>query len=231
MTYNEKHNEANLESNRDGHSHNQSWNCGVEGETDDAQILALRQRQVRNLLTTLFFAQGVPMLLAGDELYRTQRGNNNAYCQDNEISWIDWSVLKQDDSLLQFVRGLSALRRAHPELRRDTFLKGALHASHARDISWWHAGGHEMSDPEWNDPDLRTLAIGLGGTASSPDMLLLMNPTEAQIEFQLPSFSGGPGWQVVIDTAHPVGVLAGFRLPAGAVKVGAHQALALQRVR
>jgi glycogen operon protein len=231
VTYNEKHNEANLESNRDGHSHNQSWNCGVEGETDDAQIHTLRQRQVRNLLTTLFFAQGVPMLLAGDELYRTQRGNNNAYCQDNEISWIDWSVLKQDDSLLQFVRGLSALRRAHPELRRDTFLKGALHASHARDISWWHAGGHEMSDPEWNDPDLRTLAIGLGGTASSPDMLLLMNPTEAQIEFQLPSFSGGPGWQVVIDTAHPVGVLAGFRLPAGAVKVGAHQALALQRVR
>ena len=131
------------------------------------------------------------MLLSGDELYRTQRGNNNAYCQDNEISWVDWSGLEKDDSLLEFVRGLSALRRAHPELRRDTFLKGALHASHDRDISWWHAMGHEIADGEWNDPELRTLAIGLGGTTSSPDMLLLLNPTEAECEFRLPS-SGPP---------------------------------------
>jgi glycogen operon protein len=230
VTYNERHNEANLEQNRDGHANNQSWNCGVEGETDDVAINTLRRRQVRNLLTTLFLAQGVPMLLAGDELYRTQRGNNNAYCQDNEISWIDWSGLAEDDSLLEFVRGLSALRRAHSELRRDTFLKGALHASHARDISWWHAAGHEIADPEWNDPDLRTLAIGLGGTTSSPDMLLLLNPTETECEFQLPSFKTANGWDVVIDTAHPIGVLSGFRLPAGPVKVGPHQALALQRV-
>jgi glycogen operon protein len=230
VTYNERHNEANLEHNRDGHANNHSWNCGVEGETDDLQINTLRRRQVRNLLTTLFFAQGVPMLLSGDELYRTQRGNNNAYCQDNEISWVDWSWLEQDDSLLEFVRGLSALRRAHPELRRDTFLKGALHASHARDISWWHAMGHEIADGEWNDPELRTLAIGLGGTTSSPDMLLLLNPTEAECEFRLPSFRTAIGWNVVIDTAHPVGVLSGFRLPPGPVKVGPHQALALQRV-
>jgi isoamylase len=230
VTYNERHNEANLEQNRDGHSNNHSWNCGVEGETEDLKINTLRRRQVRNLLTTLFFAQGVPMLLAGDELYRTQRGNNNAYCQDNEISWVDWSGLQDDDSLLQFVRGLAALRRAHPELRRDTFLKGALHASHARDISWWHAAGHEIADQEWNDAELRTLAVGLGGTTASPDMLLLLNPTETECAFELPSFKLASGWDVVVDTAHPVGVLSGFRLPAGPVKVGPHQALALQRV-
>jgi len=228
VTYNEKHNEANLEENRDGHSNNQSWNCGVEGPTEDVKIIALRRRQVRNLLTTLFFAQGVPMLLAGDELYHTQKGNNNAYCQDNEISWLNWSELKEDDSLLQFVRGLAALRRAYPELRRDTFLKGALHAAHARDISWWHANGHEMADQEWNDPELRTIAVGMGGTAASPDALLLINPTETECEFALPSFKSG-AWEVVVDTAHPVGVLAGFRLPPGAVKVGPFQALALKR--
>jgi glycogen operon protein len=183
------------------------------------------------MLTTLFFAQGVPMLLAGDELYRTQRGNNNAYCQDNEISWIDWAGLKADDSLLHFVMGLSALRRALPELRRDTFLKGALHTSHTRDISWWHAGGHELADQEWNDPELRTLGVGLGGTASSPDMLLLLNPTEAECEFQLPSVGGTSGWDVVVDTAHPVGLLSGFQLPAGPVMVGPYQTLALKRVR
>jgi len=231
VSYNEKHNEANLEQGRDGHNHNQSWNCGVEGPTDDVHIVALRRRQVRNLLTTLFFAQGVPMLLAGDELYRTQRGNNNAYCQDNEISWLDWNGLKEDDSLLQFVRGLSALRRSLPELRRDTFLKGALQASHARDISWWHESGHELADQEWNDPELRTLAVGLGGTAASPDLLLLLNPTEAECEFKLPSFASGSNWEVVIDTGHPVGILSGSRLPTGPVNVGAYQTLALQRVR
>ena len=170
VSYNERHNEANLENNRDGHSNNHSWNCGVEGPTDDAHVIALRRRQVRNMLTTLFFSQGVPMLLAGDELYRTQNGNNNAYCQDNQISWVDWDGLKADDSLLQFVRALAASRRARPELRRDTFLKGALHASHSRDICWWHPAGHEMADQEWNDPDQRCLGVGLGGTASAPEL-------------------------------------------------------------
>ena len=229
VSYNERHNEANLEGNRDGHSNNQSWNCGVEGPTDDLHIATMRRRQVRNMLTTLFFAQGVPMLLAGDELYRTQNGNNNAYCQDNEISWVDWDGLKADDSLLHFVRGLAALRRAHGELRRETFLKGALQASHARDISWWHASGHELADPEWNDPDLRTLAVGFGGTASSPDLFLLLNPTEAECEFQIASFTQFH-WDVVLDTAHPVGILTGSRLPEGPVKVGPYQTLALQRV-
>jgi glycogen operon protein len=171
------------------------------------------------------------MLLAGDELYRTQQGNNNAYCQDNEISWVNWAGLKDDDSLLQFVCALSALRRAHPELRRDTFLKGALHTSHSRDVSWWHASGHELTDQEWNDPELRTLGIRLAGSTSSPDLLLLLNPTESECEFNLPMFTDASGWDVVLDTAHPVGVLAGFRLPTGPLKVGAYQTLVLQRGR
>jgi isoamylase len=229
VSYNERHNEANLEQNRDGHSNNQSWNCGVEGPSDDPHVIALRRRQVRNLLTTLFFSQGVPMLLAGDELYRTQKGNNNAYCQDNEISWIDWGGLKADDGLLQFVRGLSALRQSHPELRRDTFLKGALHTSRSRDVSWWHPSGHELKDHEWNDPDLRCLGVGFGGTANAPDLLLLLNPTDAEIEFQLPS-QPATAWDVILDTAHPVGIFSGARLPAGPVKVGSYQTLALQRV-
>jgi isoamylase len=230
VSYNERHNEANLEGNRDGHSNNHSWNCGVEGPTDDVHVNALRRRQVRNMLTTVFFAQGVPMLLAGDELYRTQKGNNNAYCQDNEISWIDWSGLKDDDSLLQFVRSLSALRRARPELRRDRFLKGALQASHSRDISWWHPNGHELADQEWNDPELRSLAVAFGGNTAQQDLMLLLNPTEEEIEFRLPSLNSQQHWEVVIDTGHPVGVLSGFRLPAGPVKVGPHQTLVLHRV-
>ena len=171
---------------------------------------------MRNLLTTLFFSQGVPMLLAGDELYRTQNGNNNAYCQDNEISWVDWGGLKADDSLLQFVRALSALRRARPELRRDTFLKGALQASHTRDICWWHPDGHEMADQEWNNPDLRSLGVGSGrhGVVARTCCCCSI-PTEAECEFQLPSRMPAVDWDVVLDTAHPVGVLAGFRLPAG----------------
>jgi isoamylase len=229
VSYNERHNEANLEANRDGHANNHSWNCGVEGETDDGAVIALRRRQVRNLLTTLFFAQGVPMLLAGDELYRTQKGNNNAYCQDNEISWVHWGGLEEDDSLLRFVRSLSALRREYPELRRDRFLKGALHTTHSRDISWWHPGGHELADHEWNDPELRSLAVGFGGTASLPDLLLLLNPTEAECEFRLPSLSATQPWHVLIDTAHPVGVVSGRQLPSGPVKVGPYQTLALRR--
>jgi glycogen operon protein len=181
------------------------------------------------MLTTLFFAQGVPMLLAGDELYRTQQGNNNAYCQDNGISWVDWAGLKDDDSLLQFVRSLSALRRAHPELRRDRFLKGALQASHSRDISWWHPAGHELADQEWNDPDLRSLAVAYGGTPSQQDLMLLINPSENEVEFKLASLTLLQ-WDVVLDTAHPVGVLAGFRLPPGPVKVGPYQTLVLERV-
>jgi isoamylase len=230
VTYNDKHNEANLEQNRDGHSHNVSWNCGVEGETDDLKINDLRRRQVRNLLTTLFFSQGVPMLLAGDEMRRSQRGNNNAYCQDNEISWVDWSALQKNAELFDFVRGLAALRKARPELRRDTFLKGARGVSHSRDITWWHPAGHEMSDHDWHAEDLRNLGVGLGGSNGTIDLMLLLNPCEHECVFHLPALSGPQGWAVIIDTAHPVGILEGMGLPSGPVKVGPFQTLALQRV-
>ncbi len=229
VTYNERHNEANQEQNRDGHSNNHSWNCGVEGPTDDPHISELRRRQVRNLLTTLFFSQGVPMLQAGDELGRTQLGNNNAYCQDNEISWLDWSGM-QDQSLLDFVRGLAALRRRRPELRRDTFLKGARGVMHQRDISWWHPAGHEMNDHDWHDAELRSIAVGIRASDSTLDLLLLLNACEHEREFRLPWLAGQLGWEVIVDTAHPVGILTGFALPPGPVNVGPFQTLALQRV-
>ena len=145
---------------------NHSWNCGVEGPTDDVHVIALRRRQVRNMLTTLFFSQGVPMLLAGDELYRTQNGNNNAYCQDNEISWVNWTGLKDDDSLLQFVRGLVERCAARTRSCAATPFSRARCTPAIRATSrWWHPAGHEMADQEWNNPDLRCLAVGLGGTA------------------------------------------------------------------
>ena len=226
-----KHNEANLENNRDGHSNNHSWNCGVEGPTDDVHVIALRRRQVRNMLTTLFFSQGVPMLLAGDELYRTQNGNNNAYCQDNEISWVNWDGLKADDSLLQFVRG--ARRRCAARARSC----GATPSSRARCRPVTRAtsaggipAGHEMADQEWNNPDLRCLGVGLGGTASSPDLHAVAESHRSGVRIPAARQCRRRGWDVVLDTAHPVGVLSGFQLPAGPVKVGPYQTLALQRV-
>ena len=154
--YDEKHNEANLEDNRDGHNHNLSWNCGVEGPTDDPAVIELRERQIRNLLATLLLSQGVPMLLAGDEFGRTQRGNNNAYCQDNEISWIDWDLAARRSWLTAFVRQLLTLRRQAPGLRRDTFLKGARQVDREhKDVSWRHPLGHELTAADWHDGNAR----------------------------------------------------------------------------
>ncbi|MEZ5474810.1 MAG: glycogen debranching protein GlgX [Steroidobacteraceae bacterium] len=200
VSYNEKHNEANLEANGDGQSDNLSWNSGVEGPTTDAAVLQLRDRQVRNMLTTLFFSQGVPMLQAGDEFGRTQRGNNNAYCQDNEISWIDWTRCSENASLVQFVCQLVRLRRERSELRRDTFLKGSVRGSHSRDVLWWHPSGHELSAQDWNDHQLRSLAIGIGANDSSSDLLLLLNPIGDATEFLLPTPGKGRHWRVLIDT-------------------------------
>ena len=159
-----KHNEANLENNRDGHSNNHSWNCGVEGPTDDVHVIALRRRQVRNMLTTLFFSQGVPMLLAGDELYRTQNGNNNAYCQDNEISWVDWDGLKADDSLLQFVRALvGAAPRASGAAARHLPQGRAARQSLAR-----HLAGGIPAVTRWptRSGTIRTCAASAWGSAA-----------------------------------------------------------------
>ena len=146
VSYNERHNEANLENGSDGHTHNLSWNCGVEGPTDDRAVLELRARQLRNFLATLFLSQGVPMLLAGDEIGHSQSGNNNAYCQDNELTWIDWRLLECSPGLVRFVRRLADLRRSRLWLRRDTFLKGTRRKAGARDIAWLHPSGREMTD-------------------------------------------------------------------------------------
>ena len=208
VSFEHKHNEANQEGNRDGHANNLSWNCGVEGPSEDPAVLALRARQMRNLLATLLLSQGVPMLHAGDEFARTQRGNNNAYCQDNELSWVDWSLREANAALVQFTRWLLELRRARPELRRDTFLKGSWRAGRAGDISWWHPAGREMQDADWHEPALRSLGVliasasGLPGTEpGAGDLLLLFNLGPAALEFRLPPLPDGAAWVARCDTA------------------------------
>jgi isoamylase len=201
VSFNERHNEANLERNHDGHADNLSWNCGIEGVTSDPAIEGLRDRQVRNMLVTLLFSQGVPMLMAGDEFGRTQRGNNNAYCQDNEISWVDWSLADKHQALVAFVRRLAAIRRDRVELRRDTFLKGSRIANQSRDVMWWHPRGHEMREQDWHDPQLRSIAIAIGGHESGVDLLLLLNPQNEACDFSLPAPTQGRSWRVLIDSA------------------------------
>ncbi|MFO7304491.1 MAG: glycogen debranching protein GlgX [Gammaproteobacteria bacterium] len=206
--YEQKHNEANLEDNQDGHNHNLSWNCGVEGPTDDPAVIDLRERQIRNLFATLLLSQGVPMLLAGDEFARTQRGNNNAYCQDNEISWLDWDLASRRTWLTAFVRHLLTLRRQAAGLRRDTFLKGArpIDREH-KDVSWRHPSGRELTADDWNDPNARAIAVLIGHAFSDPHgtpnghLLFLCNASGEPIEFALPEAKTGAMWQTVFDTA------------------------------
>jgi glycogen operon protein len=203
VAYNERHNEANMDGNTDGHSDNLSWNCGAEGPTDDAQVNMLRQRQIRNFLASLFFSQGVPMLQAGDEFARTQLGNNNAYCQDNEISWIDWRLRTANQELLRFVRLLAQLRRRHIEFRRETFLKGAASRAGVKDVIWLNAGGAEISAAEWHDPNLRAIAVWFGKQHSSQGrLLLLVNGGEDARTFVLPAAAAGEPWICQFDTAH-----------------------------
>jgi isoamylase len=163
VSYDQKHNEANGENNRDGTDDNRSWNCGVEGPTDDPDVLALRARQERAFLLTLLLSCGVPMVLGGDELGRTQRGNNNAYCQDNEIIWLDWSAA--DDALIRFVTDLIALRRRHPVFRRRRFLTGAA----AADLRWFTPSGADMTPQDWMDPAARSIALFIDGS-TDPDI-------------------------------------------------------------
>jgi len=203
VSYERKRNEANLEGNRDGADDSRSWNCGVEGPSDDAEVRKLRDRQKRNFLATLFFSQGVPMLTAGDELGRTQKGNNNAYCQDNELSWLDWESV--DARLLEFVRTLIAMRRRHPAFRRRTYPK-------AEDVVWLTPGGAPMSEQDWQRPATRALGMLLlgrrlaehderGAPIEDDDLLLLVNAAAQAVEFRLP----GGGWHVLLDTAAPGG--------------------------
>jgi glycogen operon protein len=211
VSYNDKHNEANGEDNRDGHNENLSWNCGIEGPTDDPEIRRLRERQKRNFLATLLLSQGVPMLLAGDERGHTQQGNNNAYCQDNPVSWIDWGAAPERDSLAEFTRLLIALRRSHRIFRRRDFFAGReLHGREAKDIHWLKPDGAEMTDDEWDHAHARSLGVLLTGgdlgeldrfgmPARDDDFLILFNAHQAPVEFRIPALGQGP-WHAVFDT-------------------------------
>ena len=202
VSYNHRHNEANLENNGDGHNNDLSWNCGVEGLTEDVAILSLRRRQMRNFLATLFLSQGVPMLQAGDEFARTQRGNNNAYCQDNEISWIDWRLRAVNHDLLEFARLLARLRRLHIEFRRETFLKGAASRAGVKDVTWLNVRGTEMTQSEWQDANLRALGVWFGErTGSVEHLLLLVNSAESEQSFGLPDAPAQGPWICLFDTA------------------------------
>ncbi len=218
VSYDHKHNEANGEDNRDGSDDNRSWNCGHEGPTDDPAVLALRARQKRNFLTTLLLSQGVPMLLAGDEMGRTQQGNNNAYCQDNEISWVNWAVHDEDDqALVDYVRTLIALRADHPVFRRRRFFSGqALRGGRQRlrDIAWFTPTGQEMTGEDWDAGFAKSLTVFLNGQAiSEPDrrgeriaddsFLLLFNASEHDLVFAIPPRRYGQRWTTVLDTALP----------------------------
>jgi isoamylase len=240
VSYNEKHNTANGEGNRDGESHNRSWNCGVEGESDDPLILQLRQRQQRNLLTTLLLSQGVPMLLGGDELGRTQQGNNNTYCQDNELAWIDWSLDPAQATLLTFTQKLLAFRQAHPVFRRRNWFQGqAIHGSEVQDIGWYDPDGTEISDADWQVGDAKAIAVFLNGDViPSPDdqgnpirddsFLILFN-AQAEVETFLvpPALSDRP-WQLALDTKLTTGFLAEMTPLVGeSVVVGARSLMVL----
>ncbi len=202
VSYDARHNEANLENNADGHGNNLSWNCGTEGPTEDPEVNALRRRQRKNLLATLFLSLGTPMLLAGDEFARTQGGNNNAYCQDNPITWVDWELAETHGDLLRFVRHLAQLRLRHAEFRRETFLKGTVSRAGIKDIAWLHPRGDEMTQVDWADGNLRTLGAWFGKRNNSPDrLLLLLNADAAPQSFVLPVTPGGRYWTRLFDTS------------------------------
>ncbi|MCA9470829.1 MAG: glycogen debranching protein GlgX [Nitrospirales bacterium] len=212
VSYNQKHNEANQEGNRDGSDDNLSWNCGAEGRTDDPVILELREQQKRNFLATLLLSQGIPMLCGGDEIGRTQEGNNNAYCQDNELSWYDWNLTKPQQHLLEFTKLLIDLKKTHPVFRRRRFFQGRrIRGSQVKDISWFGAHGKEMTDQEWG-MGFRTIGIRLAGDAIGEKdtrgqpiiddtFLLLLNAYHKEVPFVLPAHKKGVRWELVFDTA------------------------------
>ena len=213
VSYEQKHNEANGENNQDGHNDNISRNWGVEGETNDAAVLAMRQRVMRSFLATLAFSQGVPMLAHGDELARTQQGNNNAYAQDNEITWVDWALDDGRRQLVEFTRKLIALRQAHPVLRRRHFFKGAIiEGSSQKDVTWIRPDGTEMRDADWQNAGMHTLGMLIDGAATDEvderghavhgdTLLLLLNGGEKDVTFSLPSLGPNKIWVIMVDTA------------------------------
>jgi glycogen operon protein len=210
VTYNDKHNEQNGEDNQDGTSDNRSWNCGVEGPTDDPEVSALRERQMRNLLATLFLSQGTPMLLAGDEFGRTQKGNNNAYCQDNELSWLNWAFDANADAQVHFTQKLTRLRHTYPILRRNLFFVGRYNEElDVMDVRWINANGGDMEQAQWDDEGMRCFGMLIDGRSQTTGirqrgkeatMLLVLNSHHEPIEFTLPSCPGGNEWSLLIDT-------------------------------
>jgi isoamylase len=212
VSYNQKHNEANGEDNRDGTDYNLSWNCGVEGPSNDPKILELRERQKRNFIATLFIAEGVPMLCAGDETSRTQKGNNNAYCQDNEISWVDWTLDERKRSLLEFTRTCVYLMKSHPVLRRRKFFQGKNLFGSFKDIIWLHPEGVEMTEESWRQSHIHTIGMVLNGDGldeyndrgervADDTLLILLNADSLPVHFAIPDI--GAQWEVILNTYDP----------------------------
>jgi len=246
VSYNEKHNEANGEDNRDGSDKNNSWNCGAEGPTGDPAVLVLRARQQRNFLASLFFSQGVPMLHAGDEFGYTKKGNNNTYCQDNELSWLDWDLEPARRKLLEFTRFLIRLRSQHTVFRRRNFFRGRLMRDpNLKDVRWLRPDGKEMTEDNWNDPAARALGILLAGDAAAMDeldergnaisddtMLLLLNAHYEKVHFTLPAYFRNEGqWERVLDTLTSTGRRKPLSLSTGEDYEMASRSLVLFRFR
>jgi isoamylase len=241
VSYDEKHNEANGEDNRDGEPHNRSWNCGSEGETDDPQIISIRKRQRRNFLATLLLSQGVPMILAGDELGRTQRGNNNAYCHDGPLSWIHWDTIDAD--LRLFARKLVAFRLAHPVLSRRRWFEGrSIRGSNLTDIGWFKPDGTEMSDQDWNVAFARALGVFLNGDGiDSPgprgeqvvddSFYVLFNAGSAPIDFVIPQSLDHEPWRRVLDTTRGFIDDSLWLQPRAKVTIDSHGLVLLMRPR
>jgi Type II secretory pathway, pullulanase PulA and related glycosidases len=237
VSYNEKHNAANGEENRDGESHNRSWNCGVEGPTQAAAVQALRARQQRNFLATLLLSQGVPMLLGGDELGRTQQGNNNAYCQDNEISWFDWENVDQE--LLEFTRHVISLRREHPVFRRQQWFFGRPIRGTV-DIGWCRPDGSEMGDEDWSTGFARAVGVFLNGNAilgrdprgqrlSDDSFLMLLNAHHGPLTWTVPK-QWGKRWEVTLDTRTSTGTTARPEIVKDQIVVGGRTLVLLRRL-
>ncbi|MFN0063034.1 MAG: glycogen debranching protein GlgX [Myxococcaceae bacterium] len=241
VTYNEKRNEANGENNRDGTNDNRSWNCGVEGETEDVEIVTLRERQKRNFLATLLVSGGVPMLSAGDEMGRSQGGNNNAYCQDNETSWLNWTLDERQRALLEFTRRMVWLRKQEPVLQRRKFFEGVtIRDSVLKDATWFRPDGEEMVPEDWANPHLHALAFLLGGDAiPTPDdrgnrvrgdtLLVMMNAGRRALVFTLPEVRWGNSWEIVEDTVDFKGHKRDQQPAGSALEVASHALVVLRR--
>ena len=242
VSYNERHNEANQEGGGDGESHNRSWNSGVEGDTDDEAVLALRKRRAKNLMATLLVSQGVPMILHGDEMGRTQQGNNNTYCQDNELSWVDWELDQHQMEMLWFTQAVIALRREHPIFRRRRFLQGVVRedaGSVLKDVEWLGTDGEPMTEEEWNDAQNKCLTMFLNGSAipepnsrgeriEGDSALVVFNASGNDVDVVLPGEEYGAEWEVVLGTGDTIDVGSVFDAGQQVVRPG-HSMLILMR--